>query len=143
MSDKHCPADGAFIGDDGCTHPNHQSPKKLTFEEARKLLSTHPIVTDPTGQKVRFGGRLEYHLSEKTEDEQNRRLAKLEYALDAVRTTKPILHPRGLMDRNVYIKSTSEKNSIMVFVDNSGEVQEVFDVFTKTTKDIRRSLKEK
>ena len=28
----------------------------------------------------------------------------------------------------------------MVFVDNKGEVQEVFDVFSKNTKDVRRSI---
>ena len=141
MSADHCPIDGAFVSKDGtCSHANHQAPKKVTAEEGREILKGHPEVTDPKGQRVRFGERLERHLADKSPEEQARRLVKLEYALDAVRTTEPILHPRGMTDRNVYIKPTSEKSSVMVFVDNNGEVQEVFDVFSKNTKDVRKSI---
>lgn len=141
MSATHCPKDGAFIGEDGrCTHPNHQTPGKVTAEEGREILAKHPEVTDPKGQRVRFGERLERHLAEKPLDEQNRRLEKMDYAMDAVRTTEPIPNPRGLADRNVYVKPTSERTSVVVFVDNKGEVQEVFDVFSKNTKDVRRSI---
>ena len=141
MSADHCPLDGAFVSKDGtCAHENHQAPKKITADEGRNILKGHPEVTDPKGQRVRFGERLERHLKGKPLDEQERRLIKLDYAMDAVRTTEPIIHPRGMIDRNVYIKSTSDKSSVMVFVDSSGEVQEVFDVFSKNTKDIHKSI---
>ena len=121
-------------------HGNKPKVEKVTASEGRKLLESRPVVTDPNGQKVRFGERLARHIAVKSEDEQNRRLEKLRYAMDAVETTKPIIHPRGKMDRNAYVKQTSENSSVLVLVDNSGEVQEVFDVFSKNTKEVRKSL---
>ena len=110
------------------------------LKQTQKVSANTSEVTDPKGQRVRFGERLERHLAEKSPEEQARRLVKLDYAMDAVRTTEPILNPRGLADRNVYVKPTSERTSVMVFVNNKGEVQEVFDVFSKNTKDVRRSI---
>lgn len=121
-------------------HGNKPKVEKVTVEEALSILEQKPIVTDPNGQKVRFGERLLRHIREKPQEEQARRLVKLRYAMDAVETTKPIIHPRGKMDRNAYVKKTSENSSVLVLVDNSGEVQEVFDVFSKNTKEVRKSL---
>ena len=138
----NCPyhGTGKYAEGDAGQPKEHPAPRKVTAEKGREILKSHPEVTDPKGQRVRFGERLERHLADKPPEEQNRRLEKMDYALDAVRTTEPILHPRGMTDRNVYIKPTSEKSSVMVFVDNNGEVQEVFDVFSKNTKDVRKSI---
>ena len=118
----------------------YKAPTKITAEEGRDIITRRTEVEDPKGQRVRFGERLEIHLNGKPIDEQNRRLEKMAYALDAVQTTEPIIHPRGMTDRNVYIKATSDKTCIMVFVDNKGDVQEVFDVFSKNLKDVMESI---
>ncbi|MGN0885992.1 MAG: hypothetical protein ACI4RT_03235 [Candidatus Spyradenecus sp.] len=64
----------------------------------------------------------------------------MRYALDAIETTQPSIHSRGKMDRNANVKQTSENSSVLVLVDNSGEVPEVFDVFSKKTQAVRKSL---
>ena len=67
---KKCPQDGGFIGDAGCTHPNHQhselvkkvisssaNPSMMSETDATDALTEGFYVSDPSGKRLGFGNR--------------------------------------------------------------------------------------
>lgn len=75
---EHCPEDGAFIGDAGCTHPNHQHSKLveciISDGKAKKLRTISPAdcaaaltegfyVDGPNGKRIGFGKKLLEHFN--------------------------------------------------------------------------------
>ena len=70
---EHCPQDGGFIGDAGCTHPNHKhselvkrimsgEPKMISAADATAALTEGFYVKNPEGKQVGFGKKLLVHL---------------------------------------------------------------------------------
>ena len=66
---EHCPQDGGFIGDAGCTHPNHQhselvkgimsgEPAMISPRDATAALNEGFYVKNPEGKQVGFGKKL-------------------------------------------------------------------------------------
>ena len=53
---EHCPQDGGFVGEAGCTHPNHH---KIEDQRRRKILLPYAIATVKGGKRGRNpkGGR--------------------------------------------------------------------------------------
>ncbi len=119
-----------------CRVHGNKPPQKMAPAKARELLERGIEVTDRKGRKIHFGKRLMAHYEGKPEADVNGRLASLEYALDAVRTVEPIHHPRGMADRDLYVKPIPGTNrSILVLVDTTSDtVYEVFDVYRKRQK---------
>ena len=72
---KKCPQDGGFIGDAGCTHPNHQhselvkkvisssaNPSMMSETDATDALTEGFYVSDPSGKRLGFGKGLLNHI---------------------------------------------------------------------------------
>lgn len=70
-----CPQDGGFVGDAGCTHPNHahsalveriaasaDAPRMVSTSEAEAALREGFYVSNPDGARVGFGRRLLDHI---------------------------------------------------------------------------------
>lgn len=96
---EHCPEDGAFIGDAGCTHPNHQHSKLvegiIADGKAKKLrtvseadcdaaLTEGFYVDGPNGKRIGFGRKLLEHINNHDPDKTADRKRKLLYAVNTV-----------------------------------------------------------
>ena len=97
---EHCPEDGAFMGDAGCTHPNHQHSKLvqgiIADGKAKKLhtvseadcdaaLTEGFYVDGPNGKRIGFGKSLLRHLDEShSQKDATGRKKRLLYAVNAV-----------------------------------------------------------
>jgi phage I-like protein len=106
-----------------------KAPKRISASEADALLSQGIAERDPDGNEVRFGKRLADYLATKDPKDAAKRKVHLEWARDAVRTTKPI-HPEGMHDRVVYAKKFRDENgAVKGIVTIAGKEIEGFEVF--------------
>ena len=154
---EHCPQDGGFIGDAGCTHPNHQhselvkgllagsSPgghlRDITSGEFDAALDEGFYVNGANGQRIGFGKALLRHFNvdkDPTSNDIKNRKAKLMYAISAVtHPDKVEWHHERLQGRTAYTKSF-EKFGILAVSDRGGKnIDYVFNILPK------RSLKRK
>ena len=124
----HCPEDGAFIGDAGCTHPNHQhsklvegiisdgKEKKLrTISEADcdAALTEGFYVDGPNGRRIGFGKSLLRHFTEEHDLSSPRMAAKIaERKRNLLYAVNTVMFPsrsennhRGIEGRTAYFKA--------------------------------------
>ena len=118
---EHCPEDGAFIGDAGCTHPNHEhsalvngivadgKAKKLrTISEADcdAALKEGFYVDGPNGKRIGFGKSLLKHFNEDhVKKDAIGRKQRLLYAVNAVMfPAKSEDNHRSIEGRTAYFK---------------------------------------
>lgn len=144
MSD-HCPQDGGFIGDAGCTHPNHQhselvrkvlssasNPREMSAADAESALREGFYVKNPEGKSVAFGGKLLTHLAAHNEDDANGRKARLQFAVAAVthpdRTDK---NHRGYEGRTLDAKKFEKFGMIAISELNKDTIDEIFTIVPK------------
>ena len=154
---KKCPQDGGFIGDAGCTHPNHQHSKlvKSLLGAAQPRAIQHDIspedfdaavsegfyVTGKDGNRIGFGNALLRHFNEDSDpnsaDIINRK-SKLIYAINTVTHPDRVeQNHKGLEGRTAYTSSYGDFG-ILAITDKGGKnIEYIFNIIPK------RSLKRK
>ena len=148
MADR-CPQDGGFLGDAGCTHPNHEHselvrriladtpPDMVSIADADAALSEGFYVDGPNG-RVGFGRNLKAHIEAHPQKDADGRKARLRFAIDAVRSPDTVeTDHKDLDGRTAYMKSF-DGFGVMVVSGKAGDGVE--DVFTFVPK---RSLRKK
>lgn len=145
-----CPQDGGFIGEAGCTHPNHRHSdlvrgllegelREISPGDCDRALTEGFYVDSPEGRRVGFGKALARHLNidhaSQGRDMENRK-ARLLYAIDAVRRPDKVeTAHKGLAGRTAYLKAF-DGFGIMAIADSGGNgIEYVFNIIPK------RSLK--
>lgn len=124
---QHCELDGGWIGDAGCTHPNHphsalvnriidaaknKKPIAISPSDAEAALKEGFYVDAGNGKRIGFGKSLLKHFNEDhdltDEEEANdikNRKRLLMFAVDTVmHPTKVSLNEEGYVGRKAYIK---------------------------------------
>lgn len=117
---EHCPQDGGFIGDAGCTHPNHEhselvksimsgSPRMISDVDASAALKEGFYVQNPNGKRVGFGEDLLKHIEGDTAHGENdivERKRRLMFAVDTVQHPDKIeTNHRNIPGRSAYAKA--------------------------------------
>ena len=147
----HCPQDGGFIGDAGCTHPNHQHSelvksllvgtdprghlREISPDEFDAAVSEGFYVDGANGQRMGFGKALLRHFNEdhdpNSTDIQNRK-ARLMYAIATVKYPDKVeWHHEGLQGRTAYTKAF-DKFGILAVSDREGKsIEDVFNIMPK------------
>lgn len=150
MSGK-CPQDGGFVGDAGCTHPNHahservrrivdgaKNPKKISVEDANAALSEGFYVDAPNGRRVGFGQKLLDHLDNghASAKDINGRKERLVYAVAAVMSPDRMeTRHKGIEGRTAYTKAFDDFGVLAVSDEEGKDIDAIFNVIPK------RSLK--
>ena len=144
MSER-CPYDGGFIGDAGCTHPNHRhsdlvrqilasdsSPREMSASDAADALREGFYVKNPDGRQVAFGERLLTHLDAHPESDSNGRKARLQFAVATVtRPDRTEKNHRGFEGRTLYAKKFEKFGMIAISEPNSDTIDEIFTIVPK------------
>lgn len=143
---KHCPQDGGFVGDAGCTHPNHRHselvrrivaeavarPRRVTSGEAEAALREGFYVSGPGGTRVGFGKRLLEHIDAHGEKDAAGRKTFLEFAVNAVGSPDRVdAGHRGLEGRTAYAKRFREFSMLVISDKKTNSVEEVFTIVPK------------
>lgn len=148
---EHCPQDGGFIGDAGCTHPNHQHSElvegimsgkvsSVSEEEATAALKEGFYVDAANGQRIGFGKTLLSHIDngKHTPKDVKARKEALALAVQTVKYPDKLeWHHEGLQGRTAYVKAF-DKRGILAVSDREGKnIEFVFNIIPK------RSLKKR
>lgn len=138
-----CPQDGGFLGEAGCTHPNHRhsalvegllsanEPREISADDADAALDEGFYVK--SGDRlVGFGSRLKSHLEAHGAKDAGERKKRLAFAIDTVRSPeKTENNHKSVPGRTVYLKSF-DGFGIVAISDPSGKnLDEVFTVIPK------------
>ena len=140
---EHCPEDGAFMGDAGCTHPNHQHSKLvqgiIADGKAKKLrtvseadcdaaLTEGFYVDGPNGKRIGFGRKLLEHINE--HDDAPQRKAKLLYAVNTVMfPNKSENNHNRIEGRTAYFKSFKDFGIEAITSKEGDKIEYVFTYF--------------
>ncbi len=150
MSD-HCPLDGGFIGDAGCTHPNHQHSElvkgiianayprghlhMVSPEDAATALREGFYVNDPSGKRIGFGEKLLTHIdsdSQHSPKDAAERKARLIYAVSTVmHPDKTETNHRSIPGRTAYAKAFEDFGILAVTEPESDTIASVFTFFPR------------
>lgn len=149
MSDR-CPQDGGFIGDAGCTHPNHAhservkkivdgaksgKPAMIRSEDATAALEEGFYVENPNGKRVGFGKRLLEHIGAHDSADANARLARLQFAVATVASPSKVeKNHRGIEGRTAYTKSFKDFGMLVITGTESENVEYAFTIVPKREK---------
>jgi len=148
---EHCPQDGGFIGDAGCTHPNHQHSelvkgllsgtdprghlRDITPEEFDAALNEGFYVDGANGRRIGFGKALLRHFNvdkDPTSKDIKNRKAKLMYAIAAVRHPDKVeWHHEGLQGRTAYTKAFDDFGILAVSDRDENDIEYVFNIMRK------------
>ena len=137
MSD-HCPQDGGFIGDAGCTHPNHQhselvkgllasKPKTISPRDCDIALAEGFYVNSAFNTRVGFGKKLAIHIDHHNQNDRIRRKVNLLYAVATVKGGKRGPNPKGGQGSFAYARNIDGRR-FLVLTDDHGIVEDVFDI---------------
>lgn len=137
----HCPQDGGFIGESGCTHPNHQhsllvqrivsdNPKTISTKEAEAALKEGFYVKNPEGNSVGFGQRLLAHLeADHLKSDSDARKTRLMFAVKTVTNPDKVeKNHRNLAGRTLYTKSFDKFGIIAISEKDSDTVEQIFTI---------------
>ena len=146
MSDR-CPQDGGFIGDAGCTHPNHahservqkivngaKNPAMIRAEDATAALEEGFYVENPNSQRVGFGKRLLGHIENDHDSQKdiNGRKERLVYAVATVVSPDKIeQNHKGLEGRTAYTKAFDDFGVLAISTAEGEDIEEVFNIVPK------------
>lgn len=148
---KKCPQDGDFIGDAGCTHPNHQHSElvkslivgteprghlhDITPNEAEAALREGFYVDGSNGKRIGFGKRLLDHIDgdvSHSEKDKSVRKSKLMYAVSTVRHPDRVEpNHRDYPGRTLYAKAFDDFGMFAVSNTETGNVESVFTIFPR------------
>ena len=138
---ERCSEDGGFIGEAGCTHPNHQhselvkritgaySPTMITATEAEAALREGFYIDDPNGERIGFGSKLLSHIDSDTQhapkDQKNPK-ERLMFAVDTVaRPDKMETNHRLIPGRTAYAKSYADFGILAITQKDSGIIDTI------------------
>ena len=148
---EHCPQDGGFIGDAGCTHPNHQhsdlvkgvianaAPRGhlhlISAADAEAALREGFYVDDPSGKRVGFGKGLLEHIDNDSnhspQDAENRK-KRLIYAVATVtHPDKTEKDHRSILGRTAYAKAFDDFGILAITEPESDTIARVFTFFPR------------
>jgi hypothetical protein len=137
----HCPQDGGFIGDAGCTHPNHQhselvkgllsakEPKTISTKDAEAALKEGFYVKNPEGKQVGFGEQLLTHIGSHLKGDADARKTRLMFAVKTV--TEPDVvdkNHKGLENRTLYTKAFDKFGILAVSEPGKDSIEQVFTI---------------
>jgi len=148
---EHCPQDGGFIGDAGCTHPNHQhselvkgiianaAPRGylhlISESDAEVALKEGFYVKNPEGKQVGFGKKLLEHIDGDTAHSAADAAARKRRLIYAVST---VTHPdkveknhRSIPGRTAYCKAFEDFGILAVTEPQSDTIEHVFTFFPR------------
>ena len=148
---EHCPQDGGFIGDAGCTHPNHQHSELvkgiivnamprgrlhlISEAEAEAALKEGFYVNDPSGKRVGFGHGLLEHIDNDTNHSPEDAKARKQRLIYAVQT---VTHPdkteknhRSIPGRTAYAKAFDDFGILAITEPESDVISKVFTYFPR------------
>ena len=141
---EHCPQDGGFIGDAGCTHPNHEhsevvkriisgEPKIISKVEAEAALREGFYVKNPNGKRVAFGKKLLAHLdNDHGKGDANARKTRLMFAVKtATSPNKMEKNHKGYEGRTLYTKAFNDFGMVLITEDGSDTIEYAFTVIPK------------
>ncbi len=156
---EHCPQDGGFIGDAGCTHPNHEhsplvtgiiersaakgyKPDFVSELEAEAALEEGFYVNGPNGKRIGFGKSLLRHFNEDhdlsdpdVEAKIADRKRRLMFAINTVmRPNRSESNHRSIPGRTAYFKSF-DGFGIQAITSKDGDRDMIEYVFTYFTDD--------
>lgn len=137
-----CPQDGGFIGEAGCTHPNHRhsdlvrgllegEPKTISTKDAESALHEGFYVRNPEGGMVGFGERLLSHLvGSHLKGDADARKTRLMFAVKAVASPDRVERGhKGRECRTLYAKAFDRFGMLVVTEPGKNTVEEVFTIF--------------
>lgn len=136
----HCPQDGGFIGDAGCTHPNHQhselvkrimsgEPKTISTREAEAALREGFYITNPEGKRVGFGKRLLTHIETHLDGDADARKTRLMFAVHAVaHPDKVERNHKGVEGRTLYAKAFDGFGMIAISAKDGDDLESIFTI---------------
>lgn len=139
---KQCPKDGGFIGDAGCSHPNHEHSalvkelmqgrtlRRITPQECDRALAEGFYVNTQGGGRVGFGEKLAEHIGHHSAADQRRRKILLMYAVKTVKGGQRKPNPKGGAGSYAYAKNF-EGFGMLVLTDKAGNVEDVFDIIPR------------
>ena len=144
---EHCPQDGGFIGDAGCTHPNHQhselvksilasaSPHLISEADAEAALNEGFYVPDPSGKRVGFGKGLLDHIDNDpnhSPEDAKARKQRLVYAVATVTHPDKIENNhRSIPGRTAYAKAFTDFGILAITEPESDTIARVFTYFPR------------
>ena len=148
---EHCPQDGGFIGDAGCTHPNHQHSELvkgiivnamprgrlhlISEAEAEAALKEGFYVNDPAGKRLGFGHGLLKHIDNDPNHAPEDAAARKQRLIYAVQT---VTHPdkteknhRSIPGRTAYAKAFDDFGILAITEPESDVIAKVFTYFPR------------
>lgn len=148
---EHCPQDGGFIGNAGCTHPNHQHSELvkgiivnamprgrlhlISEAEAEAALKEGFYVNDPSGKRVGFGHGLLEHIDKDLNHAPGDAKARKQRLIYAVQT---VTHPdktetdhRSIPGRTAYAKAFDDFGILAITEPESNVIAKVFTYFPR------------
>ena len=148
---EHCPQDGGFIGDAGCTHPNHQhselvkgiianaAPRGhlhlISEGDAEAALREGFYVKNPEGKMVGFSHGLLEHIDSDPKHDPKDAKARKERLIYAVQT---VTHPdkteknhRSIPGRTAYAKAFDDFGILAITEPESDVIAKVFTYFPR------------
>ena len=143
---EHCPQDGGFIGDAGCTHPNHQhselvkgiisgEPKLISVADAENALKEGFYVDDPSGKRVGFGNGLLEHIDNDPNHSPDDAAARKQRLMFAVKTVtnpdKTEKNHRSIPGRTAYAKAFDDFGILAITEPESDVIARVFTYFPR------------
>ena len=148
---EHCPQDGGFIGDAGCTHPNHQHSELvkgiivnamprghlhlISEADAEAALKEGFYVNDPSGKRVGFGHGLLEHIDNDPNhapDDAKARKQRLIYAVQTVtHPDKTEKNHRSIPWRTAYAKAFDDFGILAITEPEADVIAKVFTYFPR------------
>lgn len=138
-----CPNDGGFIGEAGCTHPNHEHSKLVNEiinaekpyfidpEEADKALNEGFYVQNQEGKNVGFGKNLLKHIESHDSKDAIARKKRLLFAIQTVKTADIIENNhKDIPGRTAYMKAF-ENFGMICITDKSDNIEYTFTIIPK------------
>lgn len=138
-----CPQDGGFIGEAGCTHPNHRHSdlvrgllegelREISPGDCDRALAEGFYVDGPEGRRVGFGKRLLSHIDEHPGKDADGRKARLLYAKDTVMNPDRVEKAhKGLEGRTAYLKVFNGFGIVALSDRDGKDLEAVFTIIPK------------
>ena len=144
---EHCPQDGGFIGDAGCTHPNHQhselvkgllaaeEPHMISPADCDAALTEGFYVRNPEGKQVGFGKKLLDHIDNDPNHapaDATARKQRLPFAIATVtHPDKVEKNHRSIPGRTAYAKAFEDFGILAITEPESDTIANVFTYFPR------------
>ncbi len=142
-----CPQDGGFIGQSGCTHPNHnhselvtqllaaaKDPRPMDAATAELALKEGFYVgTRTAGVRIGFGEKLLAHTDDHSARKAEERKVLLQYAIKTARAGNRKPNAKGGPGSWSYAMSFDDFG-MLVCTDRNGDVEDTFTFFPDEKK---------